>query len=244
MSRVGKSVVAVALALSGMPLTSGAKAADMPGQLPLPAPGPVLTESVLSGWYLRGDVGAGWGMTTGSASTAGLINPIETALGSGLTAGLGVGIKTRWLRTDVTLDYLAPVNYRGTQIVANDVTAKLQSTTALFNAYIDLGTWYGFTPYIGAGAGAAFNRVNDFQRAVPPFAGDASRSQTNFAFAGMAGVAWAVAPNLQIDLGYRYLNLGDVKAPADVSGQTTIRGVAAHEVRVGLRWSFDDLPIR
>ncbi|HEY1154252.1 MAG TPA: outer membrane protein [Pseudolabrys sp.] len=243
MSGVGKSVVAAALALSGVLLASGAissaMAADMPGELPPPAPGPVLTESVLSGWYLRGDVGAHWGATTGSASAAGLINPINTSLGSGVTAGLGVGIKTKWLRTDVTLDYAAPVNYRGTQIAANDATGKIQATTALFNGYIDLGTWYGFTPYIGAGAGLAFARMSDLTM-VGVAAGE-SRSKTNFAYAGMAGVAWTVAPNLQIDLGYRYLNIGDVKGPQDV---LTVRNVAAQEVRVGLRWSFDDLPLR
>lgn len=239
MSRVGKSVVAATLALSGATLASGALAADMPGELPPPAPAPVVTESVLSGWYLRGDVGAHWGTTTGSASPAGLINPINTSLGSGITAGLGFGIKTKWLRTDVTLDYAAPVNYRGTQFTANDVTGKIQSTTALFNGYIDLGTWYGFTPYIGAGAGVAFASLSDL--AFAGVGGGGSRSQTNFAYAGMAGVGWAVAPNLQIDLGYRYLNIGDVKGPQDV---LTVRNVAAHEVRVGLRWSFDDLPLR
>jgi len=243
MSRVGKSVVAATLALSGAlsgaSLTSGAIAADMPGQLPPPAPAPVVTESVLSGWYLRGDVGAHWGRSTGLAIVNVPFDPPERSLGSGITAGLGVGIKTKWLRTDVTVDYAAPVNYRASVLTSGDLTAKIQSTTALFNGYIDLGTWSGFTPYIGAGAGLAYARMSDL--AFAGIGAGESRSQTNFAYAGMAGVAWAVAPNLQIDLGYRYLNIGDVKGPQDVM---TVRNVAAHEMRVGLRWSFDDLPLR
>jgi opacity protein-like surface antigen len=48
---------------------------------------------------------------------------------------------------------------------------------------------------------------------------------------------------MMVDLGYRYINFGDTKSGADASGSMTFKNVAAHEVRVGLRWSFDDLPI-
>lgn len=228
-----------------LPLASGARAADMPKyDLPPPAVSerPAL-EHLASGWYLRGDIGSRWSEATG-ASFGPLAGPTSNRLGSGLTAGVGVGIKTAWARTDVTLDYAFPVDYKGTLFSADDTTAKISATTALFNGYIDLGTWYGLTPYIGAGAGAAFARVTDFNRPVVPFTGASSHSQTNFAYALMGGVAWAVAPNLQIDVGYRYLNIGDVKTASDGLGDMTIRNVAAHEVRVGVRWSFDDLRIR
>ena len=44
-----------------------------------------------------------------------------------------------------------------------------------------------------------------------------------------------------IDIGYRYLNIGDVKTGNDAFGVMTFKNVAAHEARVGLRWSFDEL---
>jgi opacity protein-like surface antigen len=59
----------------------------------------------------------------------------------------------------------------------------------------------------------------------------------------MAGVGFTVSSNLVADLGYRYLNLGDTKSATDASGAMTFKNIAAHEVRVGLRWSFDDLPV-
>ena len=62
-----------------------------------------------------------------------------------------------------------------------------------------------------------------------------------FVWAGMAGVGWSIAPNLSLDLGYRYLNLGDLRTGRDAAGSMTFRNVAGHEIRVGLRWSFDDL---
>ncbi len=36
------------------------------------------------------------------------------------------------------------------------VTAHLNRTTPMFNAYIDLGNWWGFTPYVGAGIGISY----------------------------------------------------------------------------------------
>ena len=36
------------------------------------------------------------------------------------------------------------------------VTAHLNRTTPMFNAYIDLGNWWGFTPYVGAGIGVSY----------------------------------------------------------------------------------------
>jgi opacity protein-like surface antigen len=231
-------VTASALLLAS---TFAAQAADMPGLPPPPEPVSVVQEYNPSGWYLRGDIGGSWGETTGAAVGPTLLDPIDSKLGSSVTAGIGVGIKSRWLRTDVTLDYMFPAGYSGTVVSANDVSARIGATTALFNGYIDLGTWYGLTPYIGAGAGAAFARISDFQRPLVPFAGATTRTQTNFAYALMGGVAWAIAPNLALDIGYRYLNIGDVKTASDAFGDLTIRNVAAHQVRVGVRWGFDDL---
>ena len=57
----------------------------------------------------------------------------------------------------------------------------------------------------------------------------------------MAGTAFAISRNLQVDLGYRYLSLGNVQTADGPGGHMTFKNLAAQEVRVGLRWSFDDL---
>ena len=123
-------------------------------------------------------------------------------------------------------------------------SAKVSASTFLFNGYLDLGTWYRATPYIGAGAGAARMRISDYaSTAMPPFSGDGANTKWNFAYAGMAGIAYAISPNTMIDVGYRYINFGDVTTGGDAFGSMTVKQIAAHEVRVGLRWSFDDLPM-
>ena len=222
---------------------AGAFAADMPGTRPLPPPPPPTTfvERVSSGWYVRGDLGYRWGTLTGAQTTAPFASPTTNSLGGGAVGGIGVGIKSDWLRTDVTADFASGQRYRGTVVTPNDVTAKISTTSLLFNGYLDLGSWYGFTPYLGAGAGASNVKVADYTSAVaPPFTGG-NNTQWKFTWAGMAGLGYQVAPNMMLDFGYRYLNFGDIKTAADAFGSTTFRNVAAHEVRIGLRWSFDDI---
>jgi opacity protein-like surface antigen len=220
---------------------TAAAAADYvpPPPPPVVQPLPVIG---LNGWYLRGDVGYAWGRIDGADAAPGFPSPSDSALGNAVTGGLGVGYKWSWLRTDVTFDYLAPMDYSGSAVSSGDVTAKISAASALFNGYIDLGTWYCITPYIGAGAGAAYVSTTDYASTVaPPFTGG-DHHQWNFAWAAMAGLDYAVTPQLKVDVGYRYLNVGDTQTESDSFGQTTFKNVAAHEVRVGLRWSFDAFP--
>ena len=46
-----------------------------------------------------------------------------------------------------------------------------------------------------------------------------------------------------VDAGYRYIDFGDVETAKDAFGGMTFKDVAAHEIRLGVRWSFDDNPI-
>jgi len=241
MSRVAMVAVVGALSLQA----GGALAADMPNTLPPPAvvePPPVLDFD--TGWYLRGDLGYNWGHLQGAHSATGFPSPADNKLDGAAFAGLGAGIKTKWLRTDMTVDYSLPMKYEGRIVTQGDTTAKISAFSALFNGYLDLGTWYRATPYIGAGAGVANLKTTDYQSsAAPPFAAGLTNTQWNFTWAVMAGVGYAVAPNLMVDVGYRYIDFGDVKTGADSFGAMTFKDVAAHEVRIGLRWSFDDMPL-
>jgi opacity protein-like surface antigen len=240
-------VVAVVLMGQALP----AMAADMPGSyaprqpLPIPERLQFRTVSANSGWYLRGDLGYAMGRVGSAESPSGTPNPTDRSLGNGMTGGLGAGIKSTWLRTDVTVDYTSALKYQGTIAAPGDVNAKISAWSVLFNGYIDLGTWYRATPYIGGGVGTALVRTSDYSNVVaPPATAGSSSQQWNFAWAALAGVGYAIAPNMMVDVGYRYINFGDGKTADDTSGRTIFKNLAAHEVRVGLRWSFDDLPVQ
>jgi opacity protein-like surface antigen len=195
----------------------------------------------LSDWYVRADIGQRWGMLTRGISTPPFADPTDNTMGTATSFNVGAGFRRNWLRADVTVDYAMPMKYEGTVATPSDVSAKIQASTALFNLYADLGTWYRFTPYIGAGIGAAHVTVSDFEGPTPPLSGAGSNIQWKLAWAAMAGTAFAISRNLQIDVGYRYLSFGDVDTAEGTGGHMRFRNVASQEVRVGLRWSLDDL---
>jgi opacity protein-like surface antigen len=96
-------------------------------------------------------------------------------------------------------------------------------------------------PYLGAGIGTADAHVTTF--AAPARAPNAPPSQliddseTDFAWQLIAGAAISVAPRLSLTAQYRWFDAGTVVG-ADSRGQRMTRGIAGHNVDVGLRFSF------
>jgi opacity protein-like surface antigen len=226
------------LLMAGVLASEAAFAADIPESWVPQAPASTLTPP---NWYLRGDLGYGWFRADRAISAPGFASPTANDFGSGFLGGAGLGYKSHWLRADTTIDYTS-INYSGTIATPGDATAKVSALTALFNGYLDLGTWYGLTPYVGAGAGVSQIKTSDYTSTVaPPFASGLSNTQWKFAWALMSGAAINVTPNVAVDVGYRYLNLGDVGTASDAAGAMTLKNLAAHEVRVGIRWSFDNV---
>ncbi len=100
------------------------------------------------------------------------------------SGGIGFGYQyNSWLRTDFEIDRAvfrpssaqAPIWCPSGTVMYNQstnlavgylydpnetctpyVTAHLNRTTPMFNAYLDLGHWSGFTPYVGAGVGMSY----------------------------------------------------------------------------------------
>jgi len=140
-----------------------AHAADLPPLPPSYAPAPQM-----SGWYLRGFVG----MTNQQVDKVGFTpNPfpndvIDTQFAtfdSSPLFGMGVGYQwNNWLRFDVTGEYRANSHFRSIQVdrsvgppqFADEYNASKSEILFLANAFIDFGTWWCVTPFIGAGIGA------------------------------------------------------------------------------------------
>ena len=116
-------------------------------------------------------------------------------------------------------------------------SATYEATNLMANAYIDLGTYVGFTPYIGAGLGvarvswkeetdattcvpvdpgvyaegcAAFGTVNQPLPNTPYTENGITNEGIDYrlSYALMAGVAYNVSQNVKLDLSYRMLNVG------------------------------------
>jgi opacity protein-like surface antigen len=215
-----------------------AQAADMP-RFPLPDMDkpPLIGTEFVSGWYLRGDLGYRHNHIGSVEATV----PVTSAnYHNTLALGMGVGYKWKWLRADVTLDY----GMRGrvaadTALGQNFYQAKVDALTTLGNLYLDLGTWNGFTPYVGVGAGASRLNTNEFTTAGVV---SSTRAQEiwQFSWAWMAGASFQFTPNLALDVGYRFLHLGDAMTPPDATGSAvTFKNISAQEIRVGFRLLLD-----
>lgn len=231
------------LALAGtaaVACTSIAGAADWPGSSPLPPieKAPALVQEFASGWYIRGDVGYRFNQASGGAAFG--TNFDGNSVDNSFAFGGGFGVKSGWFRTDITLDYMMPPRFTGTSLGTTLVTSEIAAYTTLVNGYVDLGTWSGFSPYIGAGVGASFLRTGDFNAVFPgPNAIVSHPGEWDFAWAAMAGVAYTIYPNLLVDIGYRYLHMGAARTDVNPYGSVTYGDLSANEIRVGLRYLLD-----
>jgi len=201
-------------------------------------PGPQYKE-LMSGWYLRGDVG--YRFTSGGPSAANVTSEKYT---NTIEGGLGFGYKYQWFRADLTYDFSSPTRVTATTSAATNqpqYTARISTQVLLANAYIDFGTWSGFTPYLGGGVGVSRLQASHYADTADPIAVTGVGQQQNFAWAAMAGVAYQVAPNWMVDVGFRHLHLGDVSSvdAGVVTSVAAFRNLSANEARVGVRYLFD-----
>jgi opacity protein-like surface antigen len=243
-----------------------AQAADLlPPLPPEPLPPPV---EIGGGWYLRGDIGVGAAsydkvvttLKNGSLPSSYEIN--QKNMGDQFFAGGGVGYQfNNFLRGDITGEYRGGSRFSFVEKFdlpyPNGVPAKgidydqgnLSSVVTMANGYIDLGTWYGVTPFIGGGIGAAFHSVSGFNdtgagSAAGGFGIAPTKHTTSLAWAGMAGIGYNVTPNLKLEIGYRYLDLGHAGTgvvtcfnSSDCSGASyKLKDITSHDVRIGMRW--------
>ncbi len=136
---------------------------------------------------------------------------------------------------------------------------KIDATVWMVNAYYDLFSNRGFTPYIGAGIGFAWNELNrrhDSTYTVCDTILDptcASATQTpetawgrankfTLAYAAMAGVSYDLSEMTAVDLGYRYLFISGSDVAIDINGDTSrveIGDQHVHQFRAGLRFNVN-----
>ena len=201
-----------------------------------------------------------------------------------IDAGVGYQFNS-WFRMDGTLEYrwganlhslhtlndvASPYFNNGALQYADFYRADVSSVVGLVNAYVDLPTFWMVTPFVGAGLGFAANSVSGFTDQGFGYASNygplgssggyfSNHTQTNFAWALMAGLDFALTPNLKLELGYRYLNLGKIATGGSnclagasggvfsascnggVSSFIQSRGaIASNDIRIGLLWTLGE----
>ncbi|MCB8839073.1 outer membrane protein [Aurantimonas sp. VKM B-3413] len=248
---------------------TGAMAADLPPiyDAPLYESVPeVQPVEIGTGWYLRGDVAYDFQTDLPSSYELRSVDPSGTSilatgsydglkLQSGVTGSGGIGYQfTDYLRGDVTLGYWKQ-DIGDARLGDFKVRTSAKGLEVMGNAYADLGTYVGFTPYVGAGVGGVRLEYNSTCSYSGISCGDGLNSffaddnaDWRFAYSVMAGVAYDVSKNLKFDVGYRYLNVDGGSATAIRGGlpnsQTTYQidgeddGFDRHTITAGLRYSL------
>ena len=250
-------------------LSTAAFAADMP----IAAPPMYAPPVEFGGWYLRGDVGfsnqrVGHVLDTNSAAYNNVSVSQTGSFGAAGIYDLGVGYQfNNWFRADITAQYRGNSNFNGLDVVTgtgpfagfrgtDGYTATKSEFLFLANAYVDLGTWWCVTPFVGAGVGTArvsvgnFTDTGDFINGIQThsfnYAGNAS--SWNFAWAAHAGLAYRVSPNVTLELAYSYVDLGSgITGPTYSFDQVTntthaafsFRDITSNDVKLGVRWNLE-----
>ena len=227
---------------------------------------PLAPVADFSGWYLRGDIGFS-NQQVGSLfnqnySRYDSVTNVDKGFDAAPIFGLGVGYNiNNWFRVDVTGEYRGKANFHGFDVGFTSVagpagnnfwpdryTASKYEWTFLFNGYVDLGTWYGITPFLGAGLGFSRNTITNFGDVNIAVLGDShgsDASKWNFAWALYAGVGYRLSEAATIELAYRYIDLG--KATTGTMVDYTFAGIdtpfqfnhlTSQDVRLGLRYNF------
>jgi opacity protein-like surface antigen len=270
-------VLAIAGAAAVMTIPA-ARAADLPPIIQRAMP--VVADDFASGWYLRGDVGVGMQQLrefdfTQTNLSPGVVWPASWRIDQKdikdvAFVGFGFGYQFGgWVRFDVTGEYRTSSKGKAvgsfTEFCPGGRCFDLydfdhQASVFLANAYLDLGTWWCFTPFVGVGAGAVRHNIsalhdvgfNPLGFSTFGFA-DKDRVTWDFAWAIHAGVSYNVSNNVKLEFAYRYLNMGSpLTAEVNCNGITcnnpvggprafyTLTDFDSHDFKLGMRWMFSE----
>ncbi|MBO6539645.1 MAG: porin family protein [Rhizobiaceae bacterium] len=235
------------------------------------------------GWYLRGSVGYAFATSadgaftyrtfTAGTGTYGSANFTTASVSGGISYGIGFGYAfTDLIRADLTAERFN-IRFNGTRTFAVPCTgfaagttcvssdsATLNGTTVLANGYVDLGTFAGFTPYVGAGAGVTHVSWTNLSSSYACVNGAATcpatattpttangESSWRFTYAAMAGMAYDINDKLKVRLGYKYKKIAGGpmfrfnstdQALGATGTQGSDPGFTQHEVKLGLRYEI------
>ena len=180
--------------------------------------------------YFRMDVGYGLTLTPEGTTTAGDMTGEDVANLALFSAGVGYRFSNK-LRADLTADYRTDAEFDATTPGGAAVSSDVNGLAVMLNGYYDIGTFEGFTPYLGGGVGIV--RLETTEQTGTMAAGDTS---TNFAWALNVGSAIELGndENTLADISYRFVSLGKFKQ----QDGTTYDDLMIHEFRAGLRHHF------
>ncbi|WP_421915868.1 outer membrane protein [Mesorhizobium sp.] len=286
-----KSLTALALAAVLLPL-SPVHAADYDPPIYVDQAPDYKPVEVGSGWYLRGDVGYAVNKPfDDSVGPTGFTSSNTLFDGS---VGMGYHF-TDYFRADLNFGILPTNKFGDsyvttcagtltttvTNVASGNITSQTNAPAStpcqgsdsasnkayslMANGYVDLGTYVGFTPYVGGGVGVVYSKFNKSigaSNCVPTTTSNTingntttqqfncdspagysgavtSQASYDFAYSLAAGLSYQVTKNVSVDVGYEYFAIPGAQYVAYDNGAFGIhKGLDYQSVKLGLRYDL------
>ena len=176
-----------------------------------------------------------------------------------------VGLQPQnWLRTDLSLTYRPEIRYEGQANFlrvagGQPVTGDARELAFMLNLFLEMNELLHlglerFSPYLGAGAGLSYNQLGEMTYSFPgqvrhKISITPSGYATNIAYMATVGTGVRLSRKVQLDLSYRYSDLGEIRTdsgnmsmdtlPAGIAiGVTSSSSLRTHGFMVGLRYNL------
>lgn len=224
-------------------------------------------------WYVRGDLGVGnYRTDDGTGYAGGAFGVDELDFDPVFSGSVGFGrYLSQNVRLGLDLAYRADVgsNFSGTESVETltnlgTIPLELTTTSIMLNAIYEFRPQKRFSPYLGAGVGWAFHRLDlGGSSYTTDLDGDwtdewgtvnvTGEESNHFAANLMAGVSVNLRPGWHLDMGYQFSYLGNANMDFEYShpnpndplnpvvdqpGTIEIGDIMTHEFRIGLRYDI------
>jgi opacity protein-like surface antigen len=199
-------------------------------------------------YYIRADAGASFARPISDKIVYFSCN---TKTAPVINIGFGKSF-TKYIRADITGSY-REFKINNSSALVNNITfisnQKIKSSNLMLNGYYDVSNSSIFTPYLSVGIGAAYNHANSLTTSAPSISYNGNwpdKNTTNFAWQAGGGISAKVNQKFDLDLSYRFLDLGKVKTKQGTEVVGASREVApagnaklrTNEVMLGIRYSF------
>jgi opacity protein-like surface antigen len=205
-------------------------------------------------WFGYGQPGNPFGFVIPGNPDEGTRFPLDSRWGGGLAVGYRA---LPYLRGELAVDHAgnSTLRFPYPALIAPSPdqfgSFTVSNTQIMGNVYLDIapllpsGTLGPVNPYLMAGAGVSRNKNSNTTctslNSCTDFSYASSATNNSFAWQAGVGVVWQVTPALGLDIGYRYLDLGEIRG-TDVFVPSPAWGLngslKAHRLTAGVIYSF------
>lgn len=148
----------------------------------------------------------------------------------GFVGGIGGGYRfNEFFSTDLMLQY----RHAKAKSSGSITSGKFRNYSAVLNAYLDAHNDTIFTPYLMAGIGVGHNKAE-----ATITGNKAKASKTTFIWNVGLGVNANVYEQIDLGLGYRYVNLGRSGSKTVANANYKFKEAKAHEILASLTYNL------